>query len=227
MAITASTSTDIPLASRSPNQGVVDFTLALPKDRPPRGEKLHRVSVRFTAPGYASFTYTNVPVVAGVGRILTPLLTDVAQVDDIGAPPPSTLHERISEPLITTRPMSGNAGDGSAPSVTTGSCTGARGDVVPQTIRVYQNAGYNWYTPDGNIHTYDFKFYVKHVISREMGAVRPDGSGQAWQTEALRANAMAEKMYGWHRTYYYHGGSTGQGCYDVDTSTTYQVFDPY
>ncbi len=61
---------------------------AMATDPPPPGQKFHRVSVRISAPGYASFTYLNIPLFPGDTAILTPILSLVEQVDDISVRAP-------------------------------------------------------------------------------------------------------------------------------------------
>jgi len=64
----------------------------------------------------------------------------------------------------------------------------------------------------------DFNSYVKHVLPREWIS--------SWPTESLYAGGMAVKMYAWYWTTRWRGGSVGGECYDVDSSTNYQVWDP-
>ena len=65
--------------------------------------------------------------------------------------------------------------------------------------------------------TYSMDFYIKHVLVPEIG-------GEGYVSEAIKANALAVKNYGW---YFVNGGgkwysTTG----DVDDTTNFQCFDP-
>src|SRR5579871_6781002 len=92
------------------------------------------------------------------------------------------------------------------------SCTGYFSNTEPPgTIRVYM-------VEQSAVRTYDFNFYVKHVLGKEWPNPSP--------TEAYRAGAVAVKMYGWYWVNNGGGNSYNGQCYDVDDTTNYQVFDP-
>ncbi|MEW6233526.1 MAG: SpoIID/LytB domain-containing protein, partial [Chloroflexota bacterium] len=57
----------------------------------------------------------------------------------------------------------------------------------PPTIRVYHEL----YEPKGTIEVIDFETYVKRVVPREMPA--------SWNAEALKAQAVAARTYGWYK----------------------------
>ncbi len=162
------------------------------------------VDITVSAPGYASFTYRSMPLLPGRVPILTPTLSDVEQVDDLAAPLPAPAPN--SGPSLAA-PMVAQSGT---------SCTGYTSTTTPPAvINVYADAG------DGRgwvVHTVDFVKYVEHVLPHEW-LTQWDAS-----TEALRSGAVAVKMYGRYHVLYSH--STGSGCWDVDPTQNYQVWDP-
>ena len=87
-----------------------------------------------------------------------------------------------------------------------GSCTGWRNTILPPpTIRVYREA----YGPlEGTVEIVDLRTWTEQVLRTQMPSFYP--------TEALRANAIAVKQYGWYYTVAYRGGVAPDGlCYDV------------
>lgn len=171
-------------------------------------EEPTRVDIVVSAPGYAPFTYLSVPIFPNNGPILTPVLKDTPQVDNLGVPVPP-------ERPPSTQPS--NAGTQGGPAAVTSGCSGyGMTDTPPSAIKVYSN------NPDHGadylIHTLDFHSYVQHVLPREWIS--------GWPQESLRAGAVAVKMYGWYWTINWRGGSVNGQCYDVDSTTNYQVWDP-
>ena len=66
------------------------------------------------------------------------------------------------------------------------------------------------------VDTVDFDFYMKHVLQAEWGPPT------LFDTESLKAGAMAVKNYAWYSIL--HPIPTN---YDLDNSQSYQVYDPY
>lgn len=98
------------------------------------------------------------------------------------------------------------------PSSYTETCTGWKaGQTPPETISVY-------ITDDKKAVTYDFMFYVTHVLPNEWIP--------SWDEDSLGAGAIAAKTYGWYRAKPNHAFSGGDGCADVQDSVSDQVFDP-
>ena len=162
-----------------------------------------RVDIVVSAPGYASFTYLSVPLYPNGGPILTPVLKDVPQTDNVAAARPPAGESETAD-----------LGDAAGTLAIT-SCTGYTStNTPPNVIKVYHNNPDH--AADYQVHTVDFVEYAQHVLPHEWSA--------GWHTEALRAGAMAVKMFGWYHVL--HSNSTGAGCYDVDSTTNYQVWDP-
>ncbi len=162
-----------------------------------------RVDIEVSAPGYASFFYKSLPLFPGGSPILTPTLSDSVQTDDLR-----------NDPSVGT---GGAAASGAVP-LTISSCTGYTStNTPPNVIKVYSDNPDHG--ADYQVHTVDFMKYVQHVLPREWLASW-DSDGR----ESLRAGAVAVKMYGWYHVL--HSASTGSGCYDVDSTTSYQVWDP-
>lgn len=94
-------------------------------------------------------------------------------------------------------------------------CTGfVDHEFPPGSIRVYRVGA-------GEVVTVNFMNYVKNVLPNEWTA-------SADPIEALKAGAVAVKMYGWHRlnTGSPYGGFFNGQCWDVDDTTTYQFYQP-
>ncbi len=97
------------------------------------------------------------------------------------------------------------------------SCTGYYSDTTPpSTIRVYHNNPLRG--ADYQIYTRDFKTYVKESLPWEWA----HGQNPA----ALQAGAMAVKTFAWYWVNHGPGGSVGGQCYDVDSTTGFQVWAP-
>ena len=85
----------------------------------------------------------------------------------------------------------------------------------PTTIRVIHNPN-NYYradVPPWQIDTFDFETYVKQVVPYEMPAL--------WHSEALKAQAVAARTYGW-----YFVLKNRSQSYDVSDWVDYQVMGP-
>jgi peptidoglycan hydrolase-like amidase len=126
-----------------------------------------------------------------------------------------------SEQRMTTAPSGSNPAIQQAPPAAASPCSHYYSDKTPPgTIRValrYSNAT----STSGAIYavrTYNFNFYVKHVLPHEWIA--------SWRPNSLMAGAMAVKTFGWFYVNNWAGGRWGGHCYDVDNSIGYQVFDP-
>lgn len=98
--------------------------------------------------------------------------------------------------------------------------------LTPPTIRVEiisaaQKSGCNFVgtLPPTVDHTttYSMDFYIKHVLMPEIG-------GEGYLTEAIKANALAVKNYGWY--FVNAGGKWYSTTGDVDDTTNFQCFDP-
>ncbi len=86
----------------------------------------------------------------------------------------------------------------------------------PDYIRVIHHAYCNWSrnVPDGHIDYFELEAYVKHVVPYEMP--------HTWEPEALKAQAVAARSYGW----YYALNHPVSPCWDVDDCTNYQYMGP-
>jgi hypothetical protein len=87
-----------------------------------------------------------------------------------------------------------------------GDCTAWRNTILPPpTIRVYREA----YGPlEGTVEVVSLRTWSEQVLRTQMPAYYP--------MEALKANALTVKQYGWYYTINYRGGVAPDGnCYDV------------
>jgi len=86
----------------------------------------------------------------------------------------------------------------------------------PDYIRVIHHAYCNWSrnVPDGQIDYFELETYVKHVVPYEMP--------RSWKPEALKAQAVAARSYGW----YYALNHPVSPYWDVDDCTNYQYMGP-
>jgi peptidoglycan hydrolase-like amidase len=97
------------------------------------------------------------------------------------------------------------------------SCTGYYSDTTPpSTIRVYHNNPLKG--GDYQIYTRDFKTYVKESLPLEWSV--------GWQQASLQSGALAVKTFAWNWVNNGPGGSVGGQCYDVDSTTAFQVWAP-
>lgn len=85
---------------------------------------------------------------------------------------------------------------------------------VPSVIRVAIRAYNNPYGPIMWVQTVGFQEYCSDVLSNEWMS--------SWSPEALRAGAIAIKMFAWHHTL--HPVTNAGWTYDVDNTTNYQEF---
>jgi len=100
------------------------------------------------------------------------------------------------------------------PSPSYASCSGYFSDVTPpQTIRIYHNNPLKG--ADYQIYTRDFKTYVKESLPLEWDV--------GWQQASLQAGAIAVKQFAWD---WVNNSPGGPGCYDVDSTTNFQVWAP-
>ena len=91
-------------------------------------------------------------------------------------------------------------------------CTGwPSSRVPPTTIRVLR-------TGTKKVQVVDFKSYVEVVMAAEWP--------YSWETQALDVGALAVKQFGWYYTIHWRGGSASGGCYDVNDSTSDQLYQP-
>lgn len=195
---------DMPLAADGTFQ-LSDLPVGVDPDNPTE------VTVIFTAPGLGNYTVLHLPLYPGpVGPILTPQLIETPRVNDLSylsrSPADAPPEDAPEEPDgITT--LSGQVCAPSNQLLT-----------FPQTIRVWENGP----GQDGQVHTVDFKFYVKHVLPSEWVP--------SWNDQSLPAGAMAVKSYAWWHATHAHKHAPGPACYDVDAKSlpfpNHQVFNP-
>lgn len=181
-----------------------------------------RVDVNVVASGFGSWKLRKVPLYLEPKTRMTagnPVSHLFVQLTTM---PQSAMYEALED----RAEVLGTTASGSTPSSpvaaagTGAACSAAysSNDTAPQTIRVYRRS----LGAQARVETYDFRFYVQHSLPREW---IPN-----WNMEALKAGAMAVKGYAWY--WVNRGGKrccnqapSGE-CYDVDDTTTYQVFDP-
>lgn len=92
--------------------------------------------------------------------------------------------------------------------------------VPPETIRVYREA---YGRAKGTVQAVSFRKWTEDVLGTQMPGYYP--------IEALKANAIAVKQYGWYYVMHYRGGRAPNGaCYDVadagDGFYRPEVYDP-
>ena len=180
---------DFGLTSVSDVRGQFAFH-ALPTTKPYK-----KVQLRVTANGFGRWQLSGAPLRPG-SSALELYVQLSAQPQTIAYAPPE---EQVARPS--------NAG-----TYLDSPCSNYNDNVTPpQSIRVYLVSA-------GQVNTYDFNFYVKHVLPSEWIS--------SWPAESLRAGAQAVKDYGWFWVNNWRGGSLGTICYDVDSTTNYQVFNP-
>jgi hypothetical protein len=161
----------------------------------PLSQETLPVTITITAPGFADWTIQNARLVAADTLILTAAL---------GASPT----------MIVAPPSASDRTDWPSPDGLQ-SLSGDQSNLpLPSIIRVRVT---NWPYCDTSraytVQTLDFRYYVKHVLPNEWGA--------SWNREALRAGAMAAKMYAWYQIA--RGGKWPDA--DVYDSTCDQVYN--
>jgi hypothetical protein len=155
-----------------------------------------RIDAVVTAPGFGAWTIRRAPLVEGDTLQLHAELRNEAWTHAFLTP-----QERAGAPRAPAQIAS-----------YTSTCTGWKYSLVPpQNIWV-------WITKDKVSKQYDFNFYVRHVLPSEWVS--------SWDADSLGAGAIAVKTYGWYRTQKGHAYSGGDGCADVQDTTSDQVFDP-
>ena len=149
----------------------------------------------------------------------SPTVTPSSSPSPTATSSPSPSPTATPSPSPTVSPPTSSPGTSSVTpkedTITIASCTGYYSNATPPgTIRVYHN------NPDTGgdyqIHVVAFKDYVKQVLPSEWYA--------SWEMAALQAGAMAVRNYGW---YWVNNSSAGGQCYDVDSTSNYQVWNPY
>lgn len=159
-----------------------------------------RLTVLVRARGFGAWTIRGVPLSPGDTLHLTVRLRRTG-FDHRVLTPSERGTSRVSAPA---RAATGTA--------YTNTCTGwAYSLTPPPTIKVLD-------TSSGKASTYDFLFYVQHVLPNEWIS--------SWDADALGAGAVAAKTYGMYRAEAGRAYSGGAGCADVQDSTSDQVFDP-
>jgi hypothetical protein len=178
----------------SASDGRFSFTQALPAARPYR-----RIEAVVRASGWGTWTIKGAPLYPGDTLLLHAQLSASPYTDVVLTPDERMAAER-THAAAPVRP---------APKASV-TCTGWDNQLVPPpTISV------DW---DGSAHTYDFHFYVAHVLPKEWIP--------SWDADALGAGAIAVKSYGWYRAQPGHARTSGAGCVDIYSTTSDQVFDP-
>ncbi len=149
------------------------------------------VTITVSAPGYGSWTIAQVILAANDTLILTPELTTTPVTIRMAAPEARS----SSHPLAGSFYLPGNRsitqtsfGSNRPPDKTT---RGPADFTIPDTIRVRVTGKWEC-DPDApySVETVDFKQYVKHVLPNEWYSF--------WPREALKAGAVAVKMYAWY-----------------------------
>jgi Carboxypeptidase regulatory-like domain/Stage II sporulation protein len=156
-----------------------------------------RLRAEVTAPGWGRWTIRGVPLYPNDTLILNVELRSASYDHRVLTP-----DERASSSsrVVVT------------PTTHTGTCTGWTSQrVPPETISVF-------ISEDGAASTYDFDFYVAHVL--------PDEWIPSWDADSLAAGAVAVKTFAHYRTMPDHAYSEGKGCADVIDTSEDQVFDP-
>ena len=185
---------DLGLVTTTDFRGHFSFNGVAP-DRPYRS-----VTIQVEKPDYGKWQIVGAPIRPD-GLILTVELTGKPQTINY-----TPRERRTSAPVGTGPPVDSP-------------CSGYYSDWVPPSSIVV-GLTFSKATPPGpvqQVKTYDFNFYVKHVLPNEWMA--------SWPADSLEAGAIAVKNYGWYWTNWWRGGTFNGQCYDVDDSTNYQVFD--
>jgi hypothetical protein len=197
----------------------LDDWAAVPKESVPAGLRpgmvpdTGRVTITAAAPGYGLWTTKNQDVYRGTAVHLEVRLSSTAvSIDDSCVPQAIAAIKPECQssiaPSPSASPTTTEAGFGSA-----ASCSGySSNSAPPPTIRI------RYVTGDDNIWVRDFRTYVKEVLPREWSA--------GWNMESLQAGAMAVRDFGW---YYVNTGPAGWKngqCYDITSSTLYQLWGP-
>jgi hypothetical protein len=165
-------------------------------DGVPASAPYRRLRAQVTAPGHGRWTISGVP--------LYPEDTLELSVEMRRA--------RYDHRVLTPEERAANPGPQAPASTYDFTCTGWKGEQVPpETISVYL-------TEDDKSKTYDFDYYVRHVLPNEWIS--------SWDLDALGAGAIAAKTYGAYRAKPNHAYSGGDDCADVVDSVADQVFDP-
>jgi hypothetical protein len=170
--------------------------------RVPTSAPYHRITVVVRAQGFGAWTVTGVPLYPNDPLHLHAELTAGAFRHAVQTP-----QERMA---------ADRTGAAQAPSIDglsgTSTCTGWSSQIVPpSTIAVYS-------TTQHTSSTYDFTFYLTHVL--------PDEWIASWDADALGAGAIAAKTYAWYKALPGHAYTGGAGCADITDYTGDQVFDP-
>lgn len=168
-----------------------------------------KVDIEVNAPGYAPYITQGFPVRPGLSVSMFIELTH-RSVLNRSRPP----EERMDADPASSSAASGLLGEDGGEGIRIAStCSGYSSNArAPRTIKVYRRS------VGGGVVTYDFIFYVKHVLASEWIPT--------WNASSLRAGAVAVRNYGWYWINNWRGGSVGGQCYDVDDTTNYQVFNP-
>jgi peptidoglycan hydrolase-like amidase len=154
------------------------------------------VEIVADAPGFGEWSMRSVPVRAGDEVDLTVMLGSAT----------------VRQTMATPRSVAPAAPVPEDASTTATGCSGYSSESTPpSTISVYM-------TEEGTIQSYDFEYYVEHVLPSEWIP--------SWGTASLEAGAMAVKDYGWYWVNNWRGGSLNGTCFDVDDTSDYQVFQP-
>jgi hypothetical protein len=178
----------------SASDGRFSFAQALPAAWPYR-----RIEAVVRASGWGTWSIKGAPLYPGDTLLLHAQLS-ASPYTDVVLTPEERLAAEPSHPATQAE---------TAPKASV-TCTGWDDQLVPPpTINV------DW---NGTAHTYDFRFYVAHVLPKEWIP--------SWDADSLGAGAIAVKSYGWYRAQPGHARTSGSGCVDIYSTTSDQVFDP-
>jgi len=172
-----------------------------------------------TAPGFGVRTLDDVPI---------PTSGDTLRLwVDLGQSAVTTLHglpgpraradasnsASVLDPSLSALELATGSAGGIVVNSHSGACTGWTSNLSePETIRVRR-------VSTGQVQTYDFDFYVKHVLASEWIS--------SWPMQSLKSGAIAVKNYGWYFAMHLKQGyPSGSNCYDVRDDTADQVFNP-
>lgn len=173
-----------------------------------------KLTVQVAAGGFGSWQLSGATVRPGGNYLELFVMLESSPVS-LTYTPPEERGLRSERPSLLSTARVGLASIGADGCSASGSFTGYSSQVMPPgSIRVYRRSL-------GRIDRVNFIFYVKHVLPNEWVA--------GWDHSALEAGAIAVKMYGWQRLdyapQYGQGNVAGLGCWDVDDTDNFQVYN--
>lgn len=158
-------------------------------------------NITIEADGYGTWTYRDLRLVAGVDLLLAPILEETPAGVTIPRPEYAWFSEPNPDDLLTLQQIFDNI-DLTSP--------------LPEEIRLRIVDDPLTCDPDApyTLKTVNFLEYVRNVLPNEWAA--------EWNQEALKAGAVAVKMYAWY--WISRGGKWGDA--DLMNSTCDQVYIP-